>query len=201
MAFYYRKTQKLARFQFMATREGRFTLCRHDEYGISDVKKRVMLKKTYVYRELMLRLRARKITAEYYSLKQRGLFSWAAYQEHRESIQNSFAFLRRALARYTARRIEAGFFYMYAHPHEHSVYVMSPLHTMPRKEALKKVKRLRRRRQHYAARASSIAITSPSSVQGSNFFALGNIGERSRLIQIFSLYSFVIILAWMIVYL
>jgi len=39
--------------------------CRYDEYGIGDLKRRVMIKCTYLYRELMLRLNARKITETY----------------------------------------------------------------------------------------------------------------------------------------
>ena len=191
-----RKTQKLGRLQFIVTPQ-RFTLCRRDEHGITNLKKRVVVKSSYLHRECKLRLKARKITQEYILLKQQGLHSWAAYKEHGESIQNLFAVLRRALGRYKARRIEAGFFYMFAHPRQHSLYVMSPLYTLPRKEALKKIKRLRRRREHYVRASSITSLT----VQGSNLALGKNIGECSRLIQIFLLYLFVIILAWMIVYL
>ncbi|TVU44583.1 hypothetical protein EJB05_04028, partial [Eragrostis curvula] len=158
MGFAYRKTQKLGKVQFIAGPEG-FTLCRHDEFGIANLKKRCMVKQTNLYREFMLRLRARKITQEYYDLTKQGLFSWPAYMEHRESIQASFNTLRRALKRYRDRRIKAGFFYMYAHPNLHLVYVMMPLYTMPRQEALKKIRRLLRNREAYAPAIS----TNPSS--------------------------------------
>ncbi|TVU16567.1 hypothetical protein EJB05_40138 [Eragrostis curvula] len=90
MAFVYRKTQKLGKIQFIAGPEG-FTLCRRDEYGVVNLKKKVMVKGTNLYREFRLRLEARKLTEAYNLLKGRGLVSWAAYEEHRESIKGSSA--------------------------------------------------------------------------------------------------------------
>ncbi|KAK3141142.1 hypothetical protein QOZ80_4BG0330070 [Eleusine coracana subsp. coracana] len=101
--------RKLGKIQFIAGREG-FTLCRHNEYGIINLKKKVMVKCTYLYHELMLRLDARKATEMYIILKEKGMFSWPAYKEHRESIQKSFAILRHALGRYKDRGVKAGFF-------------------------------------------------------------------------------------------
>jgi hypothetical protein len=148
----------------------------------------------------MFRVEARKITDQYVLLKRKGLLSWAAYKEHRESIQASFEFLRLALQRYKDRRLNAGFFYMYANPCKHSVYVMSPLYTMPRKQALKKIRRLLQNGQHYYARASSNTNSTTLSVQQSNVVAPGNIGGF-RLMHMFFLHFFVMVLAWMIVYL
>lgn len=51
-----------------------------------------MIKKTYLYRELRLRLDGRKLTAEYLDMKKQGMLSWEAY-EHREDIHESFGFL------------------------------------------------------------------------------------------------------------
>jgi hypothetical protein len=65
-------------------------LCRYDEYGIGDLKRRVMTKKTYLYRELMLRLNATKIIEKFYIWKEKGMFNWKAYGKHKESIWKSF---------------------------------------------------------------------------------------------------------------
>jgi hypothetical protein len=126
-------------------------LCRHDEYGIGDLKRRVMIRQTYLYRELMLRLNARKITDTYFCSKEKGLFNWKAYKKHKESIQKSFDILRRALARYKQRRIRAGYFYMCKNRSLHSVFVMSPLYIMPRKEALMKIKQTLQKREAYSS--------------------------------------------------
>lgn len=72
-------------------------LCRYDDYGIGDLKRRVMTKKkTYLYRELMLRLNATKITEKFYIWKEKGMFNWKAYGKHKESIWKSFDILRHA---------------------------------------------------------------------------------------------------------
>lgn len=56
---------------FIAGPKG-FTLCRRDEYGIViNLKKNVMVKCTNLYHELMLRLKARRATGEYYILKEK----------------------------------------------------------------------------------------------------------------------------------
>lgn len=128
---------------------------------------------------------------DYILLKEKGMLNWPAYQEHRESIHKSFAVLRRALARYKRSRIKAGFFYMLAHPRQHSVFVMSPLYAMPREVALKKVRWLRRNRKAFERRSNDTSGSSKSMV------APGNVGRM----QMFSLYIFVIVLTCMIVYL
>lgn len=61
--------------------------CRRNEFGVSNVKQRTMIKCTYLYRELMLRLKARKITYNFYRLREKGMLNWRAYGKHRESIQ------------------------------------------------------------------------------------------------------------------
>lgn len=73
-----------------------------------------MVKGTYLYREFMLRLDVRRLTQQYYDLKEQGLHTWATYDEHKKSIKASFAAIRRSLKRYKDRRIKAGFFYMYS---------------------------------------------------------------------------------------
>ncbi|KAF8651639.1 hypothetical protein HU200_063148 [Digitaria exilis] len=117
-----------------------------------------MVKYNYLYRELLLRYEARKITGIFFLLKEKGMFNWEAYKEHRESIKNSFDILRNALARYKDRRIKAGYFYMCNHQRLHAVYVMSPLYTMPRKEALKKIRRILRMRQAYSHTSKKITL-------------------------------------------
>lgn len=64
-------------------------LCRRNEYGISNVKRGVMIKPTYLCRELILRLVSRKITEEYLLLEEKGMLNWEAYKENRESIEKS----------------------------------------------------------------------------------------------------------------
>lgn len=105
-----------------------------------------MVKGTYLYREFMLRLDVRRLTQQYYDLKEQGLHTWAAYDEHKKSIKASFAAIRRSLKRYKDRRIKAGFFYMCTHSTLNLLYVMSPMYTMPQKEALKKIRRILRNR-------------------------------------------------------
>lgn len=63
-------------------------LSRRDEYGTADLKRRVMIRCTYLYREVMLRLNARRITEEYYCLKEKGMFAWEAYGKHKEASKN-----------------------------------------------------------------------------------------------------------------
>jgi len=181
-----------------------------------------MIKQTCLYREVMLRVKASKITAEYFDLKKKGLLSWEAYKEHREDIQKSFGFLRRAIARYKDRRIEAGCFYIRKDPILHKVFVMSPLYTMPRKDALKKIRQILQKREAFfsrprrAARFSlsrksqkkreayaSICNKGPLATHGSNLARcldlFGNIGRR-RLVQLLLTYLFVIILACFIIF-
>jgi hypothetical protein len=73
-------------------------LCRHDEYGIGNLKRRVMIKQSYLYKELMLRLEGRKITEKYYCLNEKGMFNWKTHGKHKESMRKSFDFLRHTLA-------------------------------------------------------------------------------------------------------
>jgi hypothetical protein len=74
----------------------------------------------------------------FFAWGEKGLLSWEVCdKEHKQSIQQSFGILRKALARYKDRRIRrAGYFYFCKHHRSlHLVFVMSPLlHTMPRKE-------------------------------------------------------------------
>jgi hypothetical protein len=84
-----RKTYKLGKIQFIVGSKG-LTLCRHDPYGITDLNRRVMIKKNN--REVMLRINARKITAEYFDLNKKGLLSWEAYKEHKKTSKNHLVF-------------------------------------------------------------------------------------------------------------
>jgi hypothetical protein len=70
----------------------------------------------------------------------------------------SYDTIIRALKRYKDRRIKVGFFYMYANPKYNIVHVMSPLYTLPRQEALKKIRRLRRNRQAYALASTCLEV-------------------------------------------
>lgn len=54
-------------------------LCRRNEYDIINLKRKAMIKYNYLYRELMLRYEARKITDKYFHLKEKGMFDWEAY--------------------------------------------------------------------------------------------------------------------------
>lgn len=116
-----RRTGKVARFRTKHT----LILCRRNEYGIADVKRRVMIKYTYLHRELMLRLDGRRITEKFNRPKEKGMFNWKAYKKHRESIRKSYDTLHHALARYKDRHIKAGYFYMCRHRSLHLVFVMS----------------------------------------------------------------------------
>ena len=160
--------------------------CRYDEYGIGDLKRRVMIKCTYLYRELMLRLNARKITETYYIWKEKGMFNWKAYRKHIESIWKSFDILRHALARYKDRRIKAGYFYMCKNRRLHLVFVMSPLYIMPRKEALKKIRRILQRREAYDP-------THNKTTRGTHVSSSKNIGGHIRM-QLLLLYLFTIVI-------
>lgn len=194
-----RKIHRLGKIHFIVGSKGRLTLCRRDEYGITDLNRRVMIKETYLYRELRLRLDRRKLTAEYLDLKKQGMLSWEAYNEHREDIHKSFGFLRRALATYKDRRIKAGLFYLCKHRRLHKVFIMSPLYTMPRKDALKKIRQILQKREAYA----SISNNGPLGKHGSNLARcldlLGNIGRRG-LVQLLLIYLFVLILACVIIF-
>ncbi|KAJ1272877.1 hypothetical protein BS78_06G236300 [Paspalum vaginatum] len=169
---------------------GRLTIVRHDEYGITDLRRKVPIKRTNLFREVKLRIRARVLTREYFGLKAKGMHSWEAYEEHRESIKRSFHTIHRALTRYKDRRIESGYFYICKHKNlQYSwVFVMSPLYYMPRKEALKRVRYLLQKRQAYAR----------PSITADNLAALAG---RRLTMKIWLIYLFVtIILACIILF-
>jgi hypothetical protein len=109
------KKYKLGKIQFIGGRKG-FTLCRCNEYGITNLKENRLVKTTSIYREYRLRIDSRALGQEYHDLSKQGFQSWAAYKEHRESIKASVAAIHHALKRYKDRRIEAGSFYMLNHP-------------------------------------------------------------------------------------
>ncbi|KAG0548145.1 hypothetical protein BDA96_01G141500 [Sorghum bicolor] len=194
------RTNRLGKIQFIVGSRGRLTLCRHDEYGITDLTRRVMIKETYLYRELRLRLAGRKLSAQYLDLKKKGMLRWEAYKEHREDIRKSFGFLGRALARYKDRRTKAGYFYMCKHRKVHKVFIMSPLYTMPRKGAMKKIRQILQKREAYD---SIISNNGPLGTHGSNLARcldlLGSIGRRG-LVQLLLIYLFVLILACAIIF-
>lgn len=176
-----RKTGRVAKFRTKQI----LILCRRNEYGITDIKRNSMIKYTYLYRELMLRLDARKITEKFYRWKEKGMFDWKAYQKHRESFRKLFGALRHALARYRDRRIKAGYFYMCKHRSLHLVFVMSPLYTMPRKEALMKIRQILHMREAYDPTRNKITL-------GAHVW---NLAQRLCL-----LYFFVIIMACIIIF-
>ena len=175
-------------------------LCRRDEYGITNLNRRAMIKYTYLYRELMLCLDARKITETYYYLEEKGMFSWEAYKEHKDSIQKSFETLRNALARYKYRRIKAGHFYMCTHRSLHLVFVMSPLYTMPRKEALTKIRQIIEKREAYDPTSNKTIIGTPAlNLNRGIGRVLKNIGG-CILIQVWWLNLFAAVIACIIVH-
>ncbi|KAF8673768.1 hypothetical protein HU200_010626 [Digitaria exilis] len=152
-----------------------------------------MIRCTYLHRELMLRLDARRITEKFYLLKEKGMFSWKAYKKHKENIQKSFDTLRHAVARYKDRRIKAGYFYMCKNRNFHLVFVMSPLYIMPRKDALKKIRRILQKREAYnsTTKETTLGINVSNSI-------------RCRVpiaIQVWLLYLFVIVVACSIIFL
>lgn len=190
----YRKTIPLRKIQFIGGPRG-FTLCRRDEYGVTRLKDRRMLKTTSLHREFKLRTDSRTLSQEYYDLREQGLGKWPAFKEQRKSFNSLFDALRRALKRYKDHRIKSGSFYIRTHPTLNAIYVMSPLYTMPRKQASRKIRRLLRNREAYA----QASISKPSlGQQGSK---ANNEQRHNRTMKILFLYLFVMILAFMLIFL
>jgi hypothetical protein len=65
--------RKLGKTQFIVGGRKGFTICRRNEYGLINLKKKCVVKETHLYRELLLRLRVRPITQEIYDLRKKGL--------------------------------------------------------------------------------------------------------------------------------
>ncbi|KAF8708748.1 hypothetical protein HU200_030134 [Digitaria exilis] len=141
-----------------------------------------MLKTTSLHRECRLRIDSRTLSQEYYDLREQGMRKWPAYKQERKSFNALFAAIRRALGRYKDHRIKYGSFYILTHPTVNAIYVMSPLYTMPRKQASRRIRHLLRNREAYA----QASIIKPS---------LGQQGSTKILV----LYLFVIILACMLI--
>ncbi|KAF8660434.1 hypothetical protein HU200_058018 [Digitaria exilis] len=154
-----------------------------------------MIKYTYLYRELMLRIKARRITHEFYLLREKGMLDWEVYGKHRESIRKSFDSLRSALTRYKERRIKAGYFYMCKHRSLHMVFVMSPLYTMPRKEARKKIKKILQRREAVGPNRNKTTIHTHVSSLAVYF---GSVSE-SIFTKVWLLYLFLVVISCIIV--
>jgi len=190
----------LGKTQFIVGSKG-FTLCRRNEFGTINLQRKVMIKQTYLYREWILRIDSRKIAEKYYHLEEKGLLGWEAFKENRESIKKSCDIIDRAFDSYKDRRIKAGYFYMCKHRTLHAVFVMSPLYIMPRKEALKKIRKILRRRETYAS-ISNNAILGTNG-HGSNlakcFSFLGNIGRRRFIQVVWLIYFFMITVGCIIV--
>ncbi|KAJ1297427.1 hypothetical protein BS78_01G375400 [Paspalum vaginatum] len=193
----------------MIGRKGRLTVICHNEYGITDLRRKVTIKPTYLFREVRLRLEARLLSRQYTSLIAEGMRGWEAYKEHQESFKRSLHAIRRALMRYKDRRIESGYFYICKHKSKqyNRVFVMSPLYYMPRKEALKRVRYLLQRRQAYAPpsrTADNVAVLGASthgSILARFVTSFGNIGGRRLTIKVWLIYLFVtVILACIILF-
>uniref|UniRef100_A0A0D3G1C8 Uncharacterized protein n=1 Tax=Oryza barthii TaxID=65489 RepID=A0A0D3G1C8_9ORYZ len=135
------------------------TFCRRDEYGITDMPRQVMIKQTYLFRELKLRFAGRRIDNEMKILHEQGMYDWEEYNEHKTNIEVSIAAIRNALKKYRERRIKARVFYLVPHLTEISYFVRSHLKTMPREEALKKIM-LDRQRSEACERAKMESISS-----------------------------------------
>lgn len=191
-----RVTQKLGKTQFIVGSKG-FTLCRRNEFGTINLQQKVMIKQTNLYREWMLRIDSRKIAEEYYNWELKGMLSWEAFKENRESIKRSSDIIARALHKYKDRRIKAGYFYMCKHRTLHAVIIMSPLYTMPQREALKKIRKILRRREAYASISNNATLGTNG--HGSNlakyFGSLGNIGQHRFIQVVWLIYLFVITIA------
>ncbi|KAJ1273515.1 hypothetical protein BS78_06G286600 [Paspalum vaginatum] len=158
-----------------------------------------MIKCTYLFREVKLRIHARVLTRLYYRLIAKGMCDWEAYQEHQASIKRSFNTLRCILTSYKDRRIKSGYFYICNHKNwQHKVFVMSPLYYMPRKEAPKRVRYLLQRRQAYAPPPITNNVA-PHSTHGSILArfvtSLGNTGGgRLTMMKVWLIYLFVIVI-------
>ncbi|KAF8644609.1 hypothetical protein HU200_066392 [Digitaria exilis] len=114
---------------------------------------------------------------------------WPAYKQERKSFNALFAAIRRALERYKDHRIKYGSFCILTHPTVNAIYVMSPLYTMPRKQASRRIRHLLRNREAYA----QASINKPSlGQQGSS----ANDEHRHRVAKILVLCLFVII--WLV---
>lgn len=143
------------------------TFCRRDEYGITDMPRQVMIKQTYLFRELKLRFAGRRIDNEMKILHEQGMYDWEEYNEHKTNIEVSIAAIRNALKKYRERRIKAMVFYLVPHLTEISYFVRSHLKTMPREEALKKIM-LDRQRSEACERAKMESISSSKKYIGTH---------------------------------
>jgi hypothetical protein len=188
----------LGKTQFVVGSKG-FTLCRRNEFGTINLQRKVMIKQTYLYREWMLRIESRKITEKYYNLEEKGLLGWEAFKENKESIKKSCDIINRAFDRYKDRRIKAGYFYMCKHRTLHAVFVMSPLYIMPRKEALKKIRKILRRRETYVSNNATLGTNGHGSNLAKCFSFLGNIGRRRFIQVVWLIYFFMITVGCIIV--
>ncbi|CAN6297783.1 unnamed protein product [Urochloa humidicola] len=127
------------------------------------------------------------------------MFNWKAYLKQKESIIKLFDTLRHALARYKDRRIRAGYFYMCKHQSLDLVFVMSPLYTMLRKEALKKIRYILQKREVYGPTRNKTTLGTRVSDMARR---IARVPENIRgriLMQVWLLYLLVIAIACAIV--
>lgn len=76
---------------------------------------------------------------------------------------------------------------------------MSPLYTMPRKDAIKKIRQILQKRDAYASIGNNCALGTHGSNLARCLRLLGNIG-RPGLVQLLLIYLFVLILASVIIF-
>uniref|UniRef100_K4A301 Uncharacterized protein n=1 Tax=Setaria italica TaxID=4555 RepID=K4A301_SETIT len=118
-----------------------FTLYRHTEFGIVDVREGLVVKDTSLYRNSR--------TSFVPSLKGQGLLTWPTYKENCPRILRLLASLHDALRKYKERCLKDGFFYLVPSPHKYAISARSPLFSMSRSKATKKIRLLHHKREAF----------------------------------------------------
>ncbi|KAF8702421.1 hypothetical protein HU200_011982 [Digitaria exilis] len=90
------------------------------------------------------------------------MLSWPAYKENSLCIKRVLNTLRDALRRYKERRLKDGYFYLVPARQQYAMSVRSPLFTMPRKEAMKKIKLLRQKREAVSCAGNASPVSEGS---------------------------------------